>query len=127
MKPNFKDQRVERGMEEGDFVRTKILILDQVDFQRSEKGELRSWMSRVSFEEWKKTKIRKFRVGFRRTEKGEPLLRFISGGLLNNGKELRFVNLGGFPKNQKKEPRFVSGGFPKNRKKEPRFISIYES
>ncbi|CAB4380550.1 unnamed protein product [Rhizophagus irregularis] len=31
------------------------------------------------------------RMGFQRTEKGEPLLRFISGGLLNNGKELRFV------------------------------------
>ncbi|CAB4395602.1 unnamed protein product [Rhizophagus irregularis] len=31
------------------------------------------------------------RMGFQRTEKGEPLLRFISGGLLNIGKELRFV------------------------------------
>ncbi|CAB5299219.1 unnamed protein product [Rhizophagus irregularis] len=62
------------------------------------------------------------RMGFRRTEKGEPLLRFISGGLLNNGKELRFVNLGGFPKNRKKEPKFVSGGFPKNGKRRPRFV-----
>ncbi|CAB5393091.1 unnamed protein product [Rhizophagus irregularis] len=85
-------------MEEGDF--------DRVDFQRTEKGELRSWMSRVSSEEWKKLRFvlggllknRKLKdssqMGFRRTEKGEPLLRFISDGLLNNGKELRFIWVG---------------------------------
>ncbi|CAB4382315.1 unnamed protein product [Rhizophagus irregularis] len=71
----------------------KLDFKDRVDFQRTEKGELRSWMSRVSSEEWKKPRFISFgsQMGFQRTEKGEPLLRFISGGLLNNGKELRFV------------------------------------
>ncbi|CAB5371693.1 unnamed protein product [Rhizophagus irregularis] len=58
-------------------------------------------------------------------EKGEPLLRFISGGLLNNGKELRFVNLGGFPKNQKKEPIFVSLGWVSKEPKEGTKIHKY--
>ncbi|CAB5363204.1 unnamed protein product [Rhizophagus irregularis] len=55
----------------------------------------KSWVSRVSSEEWKKP-------------------RFVSGGLLKNGKRRTFIkiHLGGFPKNRKKEPRFVSDGFP---------------
>ncbi|CAB5359618.1 unnamed protein product [Rhizophagus irregularis] len=61
-------------------------------------------MSRVSSEERKNQDL--FQVSFRRTEKEEPLLRFILGGFLNNGKELRFVS-GGFLKNRKKELRFV--------------------
>ncbi|CAB5368755.1 unnamed protein product [Rhizophagus irregularis] len=47
-----------------------------------------------------------FWVGFRRTENSKICLGWISGGLLNNGKELRFVS-GGFLKNGKRRPRFV--------------------
>ncbi|CAB4393133.1 unnamed protein product [Rhizophagus irregularis] len=101
MKPNFKDQRVERGMEEGSSGLPKI-------------GKRR-------------TKVRLGCLEY--LSKNGKKLRFVSGGLPKNGKRRTFIkiHLGGFPKNQKKEPRFVSGGFPKNRKKEPRFISIYES
>ncbi|CAB4392201.1 unnamed protein product [Rhizophagus irregularis] len=83
MKPDFKDRRVEKGMEEG------LSGLLKIGKRRTKVRK--SWMSRVSSEEWKKPRFvisgglpknRKLkdssRMGFRRTEKGEPLLRFVS-------------------------------------------------
>ncbi|PKC67820.1 hypothetical protein RhiirA1_457973 [Rhizophagus irregularis] len=60
------------------------------DFQRLEKGKLRSWISRVSSKKCKKPKFisgglpknRKLKdlsqMGFQKTKKGESLLRFVS-------------------------------------------------
>ncbi|CAB4422450.1 unnamed protein product [Rhizophagus irregularis] len=78
-------------MEEGDFARTKILT----NLGSGGLPKIRKRRTKVSGGLLKNRKPEdSSQVGFQRTEKGEPLLRFISGGLPNNGKELRFIRVG---------------------------------
>ncbi|CAB5390741.1 unnamed protein product [Rhizophagus irregularis] len=67
--------------------KTKVHKFHRVVFRRTENGELRFWVSRVSSEKWKKPKF----VSFGWASEEQKTQRFILGGFLKNGKRRRIL------------------------------------